>query len=551
MSLLRTLALPLVAGTMALSACSSGGSSPPAAGEAAVESVVAPVWDEDGEITIALTGRSATASSTGVDIAGSTLTITQPGTYRLSGSLDDGRVVVSSPGDGLVRLVLDGVDIHSSSTSPLATMDAGEVMVVLADGTTNVLTDSARYTFADPATDEPNATLFSTADLTISGTGSLTVKGAFNDGIASKDDLVVAGGTIAVDAVDDGIRGKDSVVVDGGTLTVNAGGDGLKSDNADDPSKGTVTVNAGSLDITSAGDGISAATNLVVADGLLDVTAGGGSAKAVATGASAKGLKGTAMVTIGSGTISIDSADDAIHSDTGVVVDGGTITIATGDDGIHADATLRVNAGSITVTKSYEGLESTALTFAGGDVRVVSTDDGINAARGDAFAAGAPTLTITGGRIVVDSGGDGLDVNGSATLSAGTVVLHGPTARMNGAVDYDGTFAISGGLLVAAGSSGMVMAPSTSSTQSSLLKTFSAQPAGTLVHVESSTGGDIVTFAPTKAFQSIVVSSPTIAKGETYNVSLGGSAGGASADGLYEAGAYRPDAAPATTAIGR
>ena len=136
-------------------------------------------------------------------------------------------------------------------------------------------------------------------------------------------------------------------------------------------------------------------------------------------------------------------------------------------------------------------------------------------------------------------------------MTAGTVVVDGPTARMNGAVDYDGTFNISGGFLVAAGSSGMVMAPSTSSSQSSLLKTFATQSAGTLVHIESTAGGNVVTFAPSKAFQSIVVSSPAVSKGETYNVSLGGSSAGASADGLYEAGAYRADAATGTTAIER
>ena len=420
---------------------------PPAAG-AAIEQV----WDEAGEVAISLKGRSATASRAGVDIAGSTVTITQPGTYRLSGTLEDGRIVVASAGDGVVRLVLDGVEIHSASTSPLAAMDAGEVVVVLADGTKNVLSDTAQYTFADPAIDEPNATLFSAANLTIAGTGSLAVKGAFNDGIASKDGLVVTGGTIAVEAVDDGIRGKDYLVVDGGALTVNAGGDGLKSDNAEDPAKGYITVNAGTLDITAGGDGISAATNLVVADGVLDVTAGGGSTKTVATGASAKGLKGTALVTIGSGKLSIDAADDAIHSDTRVVVNGGTMTLAPRDDGVHADATLQVNNGSINVTRSYEGLESAALTFAGGDIRVVSSDDAINAAggrdgsgavapggaRGDTFAAGAHTVTITGGRIVVDAGGDGLDVNGSATMTGGTVVVHGPTARNNAPVAYTG-----------------------------------------------------------------------------------------------------------------
>jgi hypothetical protein len=213
------------------------------------------------------------------------------------------------------------------------------------------------------------------------------------------------------------------------------------------------------------------------------------------------------------------------------------------------------------VTGSYEGLESLALTISGGEVQVVSRDDGVNGAGGldasgfaapagaarDTFRAGAPTLTISGGKLVVDAGGDGIDINGSVTMTAGTVIVHGPTARNNAAVDYDGTFAISGGFLVAAGSSGMVQAPSGTSSQRSLLSTFASQAAGTLVHIESLDGADIVTFAPSKAYQSIVVSSGTLSATATYQVSLGGTAVGSGVFGLYEAGDYSGGSALGTT----
>ena len=557
---LRALALSAAVGVFALTACSSGASSKSSAVPASAPATQAAdpsatatevPWSESDEVVIALQGRSVSAPKTGVDVSGSNVTITAAGTYRLSGTLSDGQIVVDSSGDGLVRLVLDGVDIHSSRTAAIAVTDAGEVMIVLADGSQNVLSDAA--TFApDPTTQEPNATLFSTADLTISGGGALTVDGAFNDGIASKDGLTLAGGTIAVKAPDDGIRGKDYLVVDGGSLTVTAGGDALKSDNEEDAAKGYVTVNAGTLNLTSGGDGISAATSVVVAGGDLKLMAGGGNTRTVAAGTSAKGVKGTALVQVDNGTLSIDAADDAINSDDRVVINGGQIEIATGDDGVHADASLKVNGGSVMVTASYEGLESLALTLAGGDVRVVSRDDGINAAGGvdrsgavapggarpDTFAAGTPTLTISGGRIIVDSGGDGLDVNGSGSMSDGTVIVNGPSGRGNSAVDYDGTFNISGGMLVAAGSSSMLRAPTATSSQASLLKTFATQAAGTVIHIASTDGRSVLTFAPTKAFQSIVFSSPDMAKTSTYQVSLGGTATGANTDGLYNAGAY-------------
>jgi hypothetical protein len=510
----RTLAVAAAIAIGALSACSADTAEPSRDAATTVPSVqaAAPVtWDDSKEVAITLQGRSVSASGAGVQVKGSTVTIATPGTYRLSGTLDDGHIVVASPADGIVRLVLAGVDIRSANTSPIAIMDADEVDLVLAEGSKNVLTDGAAYVFTDPGTDEPNAAVFSTADLTISGSGSLTVDGNFNDGISSKDGLTVVGGTITVDAVDDGIRGKDHVVVDGGSLTVTAGGDAVKADNAEEPGKGYVTVNAGTLKLVAGGDGVSAATEVLVADGVVDVTAGGGSGRTVAADASAKGLKGTALVSIKAGNISINSADDAVHSDQRVVIEGGKTVIATGDDGVHADGTLQVTGGSVDVTKSYEGFESPSLTFAGGDVRVVSADDGINAAGGIGAGAGARTagnntLTISGGRMVVDSGGDGLDVNGSATMTGGTVVVNGPSGRGNSAVDYDGTFNLSGGTLVAAGSSSMLRAPTASGSQGSLLRTFATQAAGTLVHIRSSDGQAVLTFAPTKVFQSILFS---------------------------------------------
>ena len=161
--------------------------------------------------------------------------------------------------------------------------------------------------------------------------------------------------------------------------------------------------------------------------------------------------------------------------------------------------------------------------------------------------ASGGTVAITGGTLVVDSGGDGMDSNGSVTMSGGTVVVSGPTGNGNGALDYDGTWNQTGGFLVAAGSSGMVMAPSSTSPQSSLLSTFTSQAAGTVVHIESTEGDSIVTFAPAKAYQSIVVSSPDVTTDASYEVSVGGTTSTANAAGLADSGDYEGGSVVDTT----
>lgn len=211
-------------------------------------------YDAASAVPITLDGSSAAAGGSGVSIAGSRVTVTAPGTYLVSGTLGDGQLLVNSPGEGTVRIVLDDASTTSSTSAPFVVLAADEVVVVLAEGSSNTLADAQTYTYPAGA-DEPNAALFSAADLTIAGSGALTVTGNANDAIASKDGLVIASGTITVRAKDDGIRGKDYVIVDGGEVTVTAGGDGVKADNAEEADRGYVALLGGTLEVTSGGDG--------------------------------------------------------------------------------------------------------------------------------------------------------------------------------------------------------------------------------------------------------------------------------------------------------
>ena len=516
-------------------------------------------WDPTDEVVVSLEGDTADVTGDGVTVDGSTVTVTAAGTYRLSGSLTDGQVVVSTTDEGIVRLVLDGVDLTSSTTAPLVVTDAEEVMVVLADGTQNTLTDAGEYLYPDAATEEPNAALFSTADLTLAGDGALTVEGNAYDGIASKDGLVITGGDITVTASDDGIRGKDYLVVEGGTLDVTSGGDGLKSDDDEDATQGYVSMAAGAVTVEAGGDGVDAFTDVVVTGGELRVTAGGGPGGTVADDVSAKGLKGAVSVVVGGGTVDVDAADDALHSNGAVTVTDGTVTLASGDDGVHADATLTVAGGSVTVTDSYEGLESAVITVSGGAVDLTASDDGLNVAGGvdgsgqetqdaagareggpggaagaapseDGFAEETDTsgylLTISGGTVLIDADGDGLDSNGSVVMTGGTVVVDGPTEQMNAPIDVNAGFDISGGVLVAAGSAGMAQMPDASSAQASLGLTLgSTYPAGTVVHVTADDGTRVATFTAGKSFESFVLSAPELVAGASYTIAVGGTAG--------------------------
>ncbi|WP_104164844.1 carbohydrate-binding domain-containing protein [Cryobacterium sp. N22] len=510
-------------------------------------------WDAAVVVQIALDGESASADNGAVTIAGSTVTITAAGTYELSGTLDDGQIVVASSGEGTVRLILNGVEIANSTGAALVVTEADEAMIVLADGSKNSLADTDTY--GEDA--DANAALYSAADLTITGSGSLDVTGNGNDGITSTDGLIINAGTVTVTAVDDGIRGKDYLVVDGGTVTVTAGGDGLKADNEEDVTRGYLALTGGTVDVTAVGDGLQAVTDVVFAGADVTVESGGGHTATVSEDTSAKGVKSGVVTVIDGGTLTVDAADDALHSDGTVRIASGTVTLAAGDDGVHADTALDVIGGVTTITTSYEGLESTTISIGGGTVSITASDDGINASSGSSTttdtaeapapggggggmdADGGETITLTGGTTTIDADGDGFDSNGSATMSGGILVVNGPTNSGNGALDVNGAFTVTGGTLLAAGSAGMAVSPDAGSAQSFVAVSLdSVQAAGTTVQLVNSAGDVVVAFESIKDFQSVVFSSDEVVDGESYSVYVGGTASGQMAAGVYSDGDY-------------
>ncbi|WAI01764.1 carbohydrate-binding domain-containing protein [Methanogenium organophilum] len=524
-----------------------------------------------GMSSIILEGNSITFDGSGATVDGTTVTITSAGMYNIYGSLNNGQIIVDTDDKETVRIVLNGADISCSTSAPIYVLNAEKTVITLADGTKNSVTDGSSYILEDAESDEPNAAIFSKDDLTINGGGTLTVTANYNNGIQSKDDLKITSGIITVTAVNDGIKGKDSVAIRDGTITIEAGGDGMQSTNDSDPEKGYIAIEGGTIDIVSGTDGIQAETSISISGGDITIASGGGSGTSSTSDAwgrwdmqttaadsdtqdSAKGIKAGVAVIVTGGAITLDSSDDAIHSGDSITITGGTIEAASGDDGMHADSSLTINGGEITITKSYEGLESATITINDGTIHIVASDDGINVAGGNdgssvngrpgqnAFdTVGNYFLYINGGYTVINSGGDGLDSNGSIEMTRGVVIVNGPTNNGNGALDCNGAFAITGGYLVAVGSSGMAETPDTSSTLNSVKVTYaSTQTAGTMVHIETEDGEDVLTVVPTKAYQSVVFCSAELQDGVTYVVYSGGSSTGTAADGLYSGGTYTP-----------
>lgn len=510
-------------------------------------------YEADKAVTITLSETSQVAGS-GATVSGDTVTITKAGTYVVKGTLSQGQLVVKAAKSALVRIILAGAEITNQNGPAIEIQQADKVVTTLAAGTENKLSDGTDYQLASGET-EPDAAFYSKADLTINGSGTLKINGNYNNGIRGKDDLVLVSGTYEITAKNNGIKGKDSVSIRGGSYKITtAEGDGIQANNAEDTEKGWVAIDGGSYEITSGRDGIQAETSLKLQNSQLTIqTAAGADSSGLDASESYKGLKAGTELLVTSGTLAVNSADDSLHANQTVTIDGGTLQLASGDDGIHADEKLTVNDGKITVSQSYEGLEAAELYFNGGTVAVTATDDGINAGGGsdtdqtsgnfgaDSFGGGpgggdqaddSKFIEINGGMIAVDAEGDGVDSNGNITMKAGTLLINGPTNGGNGALDYNGSFVLSGGILMAAGSSGMAQNVSDTSTQTAVGITFDTpQAADTVISLTDQSGELLAAFRSAKTFQNLVISTPDLKQGETVVLASGGTAAGLTAFG--------------------
>ncbi|RHG13393.1 carbohydrate-binding domain-containing protein [Tyzzerella nexilis] len=444
-------------------------------------------YDEENSTVIKLSDDSTTCDSDAVQISGNTVTIIDEGTYILSGTLTDGMVIVDAEDTDKVQLVLDGVDITSAESAAIYVREADKVFITTASDSQNTLTNGGTYTAIDD--NNIDAAIFSKSDLTLNGAGSLTITAKAGHGVVSKDDLVLTSRTYQIDAASHGLSGKDSVRIASGSYTIVSGKDGIHAENADDTSLGFVYLADGTFDITSGGDGISAGNWLQADGGVYTVKAGGGSENVQKSDGewqfgpgqqtestdtteedtvSMKAIKAAGELILKGGKYSLDSADDTIHSNANITISDGEFTLASGDDGIHADSATTISGGTIDITESYEGIEGLSIDITGGETYV-----------------------------------------------------SGPTNDGNSALDYNGTGTVTGGIFIAAGSSGMAENFGDSSTQGVMMVTVNSQAAGSAVSLSDSSGNELVSWTPEKEYTSVIISCPEITTGQEYTLTTG------------------------------
>ena len=526
-------------------------------------------YDESSAVVIELNGTSVSCSSNAVEIAGTTVTIKDEGTYIISGTLSDGMIVVDAEESDKAQLVFNGVSIISKTSAPLYILEAAKVFVTLADGTENILENGGTF----EAIDENNidAAVFSKQDITFNGSGTLTVTSPAGHGIVCKDDLVFTSGTYVVNSSSHGLDANDSVRIANASITVDAGKDGIHSENSDDATLGFIYISSGTLNIEAEGDGISAYVSIQIEGGTIDVLAGGGYENGTSSSSdnyggfmgggrpgqqsssttdtteestSMKGIKATGSILLSDGKFNIDSADDGVHADGSVIINGGTFNIASGDDGIHAEEDLSVAAGTIIISESYEGLEALNIEVSGGDINLVASDDGLNAAGGtdasgttggrDGMFGGGHggmssssngSVVISGGNLHINSSGDGIDANGTLEICGGYTVVVGPTQGDTATLDYDVSGVITGGTFIGTGASGMAQTFSDSENQGVIAVSVGSQSAGTEITLKNSDGETIITYSPELSFAVVILSSPDIISGKTYTISVGSTSG--------------------------
>ena len=402
-------------------------------------------WNESECTKIELTQTSANINGSGAAVENNKVTITEAGTYVLSGTLTDGCIDVNVSGKGTVRLILNGVNITSSTTAPFIVEDAKKVVVTLADGTTNTFTDSTRVAADD---EDYSAAVYSKADLTFNGNGTLNINAGYRNGIKSTDDLKIVSGTYNITSNEDGIVGKDLLAVKTGIFNITSGQDGMKSTYDKDDTKGNIIIDDGTFNITASTDGIQSEHILRINGGEFNIKTGNGYQASTKSSNSQpgnmggntttttqtqdedsmKGLKAGTIIKVTGGTYIIDSQDDAVHTNGNMYIDNGKYTINTGNDAFHADTQLVINGGTIDIQNSYEGIESLEIIINGGDINVTASDDGINA------SGGSSDSTDTQQQGISDNNRPGNKDNNDSNMNLGQ-----PGVMMDGNQSGNGT----------------------------------------------------------------------------------------------------------------
>ena len=544
---------------------------------------LAGTYEESEAVYVTLSDGGITGETAGVAINGQTVTITEEGTYVFSGTLSEGQIVVDAD-DAKVQIVLDNVDITCATSAAMYVKSAEKVFVTLAEGSQNTLRNTDEYVAIDD--NNIDAVIFSKSDLTLNGTGSLTIVSAEGHGIVSKDDLKITGGTYDITAAGHALSGKDSVRIADGAFVLTAEKDGIHAENADDEEKGYIYIADGDFTITSDGDGMDASNIVQIEDGTFDITAGGGAANSLKTHESdMPGGPGGGMPQNGERPVGEDmpemgekpdganmpemgekpdgenmpqmgekpdgenmpqdtttdesgTSTKGIKADGDMYLNGGTYQIDSADDSIHSNANITIADGTYTLETGDDGVHADdALIVNGGTITVTESYEGLEGltvtindgtiditARDDGINAAGEKMELNGGYIHILAGGDGMDSNGNLTINGGEIYIDGPSDNGNSAIDYgDRSSAyVNGGTLVAIGSSGMAEGMSDSSKQKVLMVKLGEQMEAGDVVLTDREGNVIVSYTALKSYDCVIISTAEVESGAAYTLTTSG-----------------------------
>lgn len=520
-------------------------------------------------VKITLNKTTATVSGSGVKADGSTITITEEGVYIVSGTLEDGQIIVDASDSDKVQIVLDGVHINCKTNAAIYVREADKVFITLAENSSNTLGGGNEYTQIDDNT--VDGVIFSKSNLVCNGTGSLTIEADYKHGIVSKEDLVITGGTYKIAAADNGITAKDQIKILNGSFDIDAANSAVKAKNTDDAELGNIYIAGGIFTIEAEQDGFHATGSIVVDDGTITVNSGDDGFHAeldtvihggtILVEKSYEGLEGKRVVVNG-GDITINASDDGINAansgdDGANAINPGANAAGSGDDDSNAassndDSSAVVNFGDDdSISGAADGKEPPQMppdTENGSDMQPLQDFDSENApsdgnapqnfdpgnapSDGDApqKMQGGPGgggnselyIKITGGTLTVSADGDGLDSNGGLLVTGGTTIVYGPTSDGDSALDYDGSAIATGGTLAAIGSAGMTESFSEDSTQPVITYYCTeTQSAATTITLTDSDGSALFTIAPEKAYASIVFTCSEMKLDATYTLTAG------------------------------
>ena len=466
-------------------------------------------WDSSSEVAIDLSNPTATD---GVTVSDGVITITKAGNYKLTGTYE-GQIKVEAADSDMVRLILNNATITNSTGAAINVVEADEVVIYTASGTTNTVSDGSSY--SDTASGSPDAAIYSKSDLTLAGEGTLKVEGKYEEGIHTSDGLVIASGILEVNAANTGIKGKDYVDILDGAITVTATKDGIKATNDTDGNRGWVRLSGGTVNISAGDDGFKAERVLEISGGTLNITQAN------------EGIEAQ-YINILDGTVNVTSSDDGInasYSTTSTSTESASTSTTQTTQGTQGNQNSAPQAPSGSAGQAPAGGGQAPSGTMGQPPAGGGAGGGMGGGMGGGGGGGTfevvdATINISGGTVTVNANGDGIDSNGTATLSGGTLIVNGPFTGGNASLDTNGDLLLNGTTVAAANSGDMFEAPATSSTSGYVkISNVSNLSSGTTVQVADSSGNVVANYKVANSSTALIlVSSSKITKGESYTV---------------------------------